>query len=1081
MTLLLLSLLSASSALKQQPASCANLTAVFPDTLDGIECWTLQALRTGKMGNPIVTAAGCASACCTDPTCTLYNFNTTVPLTTTGCWVAHDKLGSHTCRPVNGWTGRGGRGEAPLPPPPPPCAAPTGSLALCLRPCSHPDDGHHIHPGNARHAPGPSAGGSQCPTPLSFTPEASAAVDPSGTRVGADSRSLLRSAGAGLPMQRWYPVSGEIHLARVPASEWREQLMRMKGGGLDMVAVYVFWIHHEEARGVFNFTGRRDIRRFVMTAKEVGLKVMMRIGPWDHGEARNGAHPDWVLTQCGKVRTTDPKYLGCVEGWYAALAGELTGLYHADGGPILMAQVDNETPDWGFLLALKALARKHGIEPPFYTKTGWPTPREGYPADYPMLPFFGGYADQFWTNQMAPSVSTGAYTFGAHQSGVVGTPYLGVEMGGGMAAAYNHRVHMFSDDMPSMHTVDVANGFNMLGFYMYHGGNNPHSTVHHDRDDPATTLQESSFQPAGAQNPMPSESYDFFAPLGEFGQPRRHYHQMRRLHNMVKGWGPLIADSTTSLPQVVAGPTDNATVRWSARATNKSEGFIFVNNYQRLSPQQAKTGVRFHMTLLDGVGTIAIPSAGSPPIQIKAGLWFVLPFNVPLIPSFAHIPGYAEGGLAGPSIGWATAQLQARLDAAETWGRGDDKKVEYIFFLEIDGIAPEVALGRVNHTELVLPAGGTATASQEGAYTVLRGITPGTGAFAEVQIGRGTCTLPCPAWTVRLVMLPWSMRDRVYTVPNLNCDRSKYGLAHPRPTVLISEEEEDAGGEDAYAGMLLHDSSDPCTLHLRTRRTNTSFWMVPQQESFIKPLCCLEDEPNDTCVDDNQCEGHFYQPDGVFSKVEVGPTPGLDDARGNSLVPNSSAIPPPKLALVSSAQPPRHVQINPHSHKAQEPTAAEWELAAKYTITLSFPYPAGDTEGCTADHCPRGWLRHNNASTELTLAIDYQGDAARVYYKDRLLTDNWYSGYRGDGALQVGLTYLAGENPGILEDGAELSLWVLPLKKSTLQPAADPGVPEGKVFLQQAFWPDFGGASSVLNVTALRWLVTARVPLAIFA
>ena len=31
--------------------------------------------------------------------------------------------------------------------------------------------------------------------------------------------------------------------------------MRMKAGGLDMIAVYVFWIHHEESRGVFNFTG----------------------------------------------------------------------------------------------------------------------------------------------------------------------------------------------------------------------------------------------------------------------------------------------------------------------------------------------------------------------------------------------------------------------------------------------------------------------------------------------------------------------------------------------------------------------------------------------------------------------------------------------------------------------------------------------------------------------------------------------------------------------------------------------------------------------------------------------------------
>lgn len=53
-------------------------------------------------------------------------------------------------------------------------------------------------------------------------------------------------------------ICGQIHLARVPAAQWREQLMRMKAGGLNMVAVYVFWIHHEEAQAQFNFTGRYE-------------------------------------------------------------------------------------------------------------------------------------------------------------------------------------------------------------------------------------------------------------------------------------------------------------------------------------------------------------------------------------------------------------------------------------------------------------------------------------------------------------------------------------------------------------------------------------------------------------------------------------------------------------------------------------------------------------------------------------------------------------------------------------------------------------------------------------------------------
>ncbi len=54
--------------------------------------------------------------------------------------------------------------------------------------------------------------------------------------------------------------------------------------------------------------------------------------------------------------------------------------------------MDNETGDWQYLLALRDLARSFGIVPAAFTKTGWPEPAAGYPAAYPMLPFFGGCA-----------------------------------------------------------------------------------------------------------------------------------------------------------------------------------------------------------------------------------------------------------------------------------------------------------------------------------------------------------------------------------------------------------------------------------------------------------------------------------------------------------------------------------------------------------------------------------------------------------------------------------------------------------------------------------------------------------------
>ena len=52
---------------------------------------------------------------------------------------------------------------------------------------------------------------------------------------------------------------------------------------------------------------------------------------------------NWISGTCEflKLFVADPKYLACVDGWYEALAQQLTGLYHKDGGPIVMAQVPN--------------------------------------------------------------------------------------------------------------------------------------------------------------------------------------------------------------------------------------------------------------------------------------------------------------------------------------------------------------------------------------------------------------------------------------------------------------------------------------------------------------------------------------------------------------------------------------------------------------------------------------------------------------------------------------------------------------------------------------------------------------------
>ncbi|MEV1243535.1 beta-galactosidase [Nonomuraea sp. NPDC049750] len=107
--------------------------------------------------------------------------------------------------------------------------------------------------------------------------------------IEVNSRHLTRG---GRP---WFPVMGEFHYGRYPAGEWREELLKVRAGGVTAVSTYVFWNLHEERRGVFDWTGDRDLRRFVMTCAELGLDVVVRIGPWGHGESRYGGFPDWVL------------------------------------------------------------------------------------------------------------------------------------------------------------------------------------------------------------------------------------------------------------------------------------------------------------------------------------------------------------------------------------------------------------------------------------------------------------------------------------------------------------------------------------------------------------------------------------------------------------------------------------------------------------------------------------------------------------------------------------------------------------------------------------------------------------------
>jgi beta-galactosidase len=492
------------------------------------------------------------------------------------------------------------------------------------------------------------------PSPL----EPGTTKSPQGHAITMDSRSL-RFDG-----EPYIPVCGEFHYARYPRSEWRDALLKMKAGGIDTVSTYVFWIYHEEERGKFAWDNNRSLGDFLKLSQDVGLKVIVRIGPWCHGEVRNGGVPDWVQKSGTKLRSNDPAFLELVKPFYAEIASQMKGLLWKDGGPVIAVQLDNEMRDSNYLLTLKKMAQDVGIDVPFYTMTGWNganIPKAG------LLPLFGAYSDGFWGGKpedyrkgfMFSSIRDGG-DLGAqmqnvrpsrNQHMVESFPFACAELGGGMMSAYTKRIRIIPDEIAALALVKLGSGNSMPGYYMYHGGINP--------DGKFSTLQEER------PNAMPVKDYDFQAPIGAVGQVRTQFHLLREQHLFLHDFGNKLAQMPAYFPaEKPKEMSDFATFRWTMRADENGSGFLFLNNRQPVIPLADKTGVQF--AIKSHTRTVVVPAK---PLTIPSGAYGYWPVRF---------------DCDGVSLEYATVQPLCRVV-------GDDDAPVY-FFVAIEGVRPEIAI-----------------------------------------------------------------------------------------------------------------------------------------------------------------------------------------------------------------------------------------------------------------------------------------------------------------------------------------------------------------------------------------------------
>ena len=461
--------------------------------------------------------------------------------------------------------------------------------------------------------------------------------------------------------QRVVPAMGEVHYSRIPTDEWEAEIRKMKAGGITIIATYVFWNHIEEQEGVFRWDGQRNLRHFIEICQKDGLPVVLRLGPFCHGEVRNGGIPDWMFSKNCKMRDENPVFLGYVERLYRQIFTQVQGLQWKDGGPVVAAQFDNEYRGRGeYLMALKQMATKIGFNLPFYTRTGWPELATPVPFGE-MLPLYGDYADGFWERSIEETAGNyyKAFNFKAFRSSTaIATeqlgeqkerlnkgdeqyPYFTCELGGGMMTAYHRRPYLYPEDAYSMAVVKLGSGSNLLGYYMYHGGTNPEGY---------TYLNETQRTMATNYNDLPVKTYDFQAPLNEFGQKNPQYYLLRKLHLFMQDWGSILSTMEAGFPcKQDISKGDDSFLRWSYRSRNGS-GFIFVNNYERLQNLSTKRNV-----MLEACG-VRLPL-----LNIPAGCICIFPVNI-------------------DGIKYATAQLVAKREGK-------------IYLEQIKGIPTTLAVG----------------------------------------------------------------------------------------------------------------------------------------------------------------------------------------------------------------------------------------------------------------------------------------------------------------------------------------------------------------------------------------------------
>ena len=321
--------------------------------------------------------------------------------------------------------------------------------------------------------------------------------------------------------------AAEIHYPRIPREYWEHRIKMCKALGMNTICLYVFWNIHEQQEGQFNFEGNNDVAEFCKLAQKHGMYIILRPGPYVCAEWEMGGLPWWLLKKKDiQLRDSDPYFLEKTKRFMNEVGSRLSDMQLANGGNILMVQVENEYGAYAankeYVTSIRDIVKEAGFDKVALFQCDWASNFQK-----------NGLDDLIWTINFGAGANI-KEQFKALQEVRPETPLMCSEFWSGWFDHWGAKHETRSATTLVNGLKEMVDNDISFSLYMTHGG--------------------TSFgQWAGGNNPpfAPTcTTYDYDAPISESGRVTPKYFEIRRLLEGYLPEGTPLAEIPDSIPTV---------------------------------------------------------------------------------------------------------------------------------------------------------------------------------------------------------------------------------------------------------------------------------------------------------------------------------------------------------------------------------------------------------------------------------------------------------------------------------------------------------------------------------------------------